>query len=358
MYPMLEINLRKIYENTKVIVKLCEKMNISVSGVVKGSNADSKVIEQFINGGCKIIASSRMRQIKYIKNNYQDIENMLIRLPMNNEIEELVQHVDISLNSEKDTIDEIEYECKKQNKTHKVILMMDLGDLREGIIDEEEFINLSLYIENRLEKVKLYGVGTNLSCYGSVKPTVRNLSKLCDIATIIEDKINRKLDIISGGATTTIPLILSNQIPKKVNNLRIGEAILLGRDLEHYWKCNINLNKDTFILKTKIIEIKKKPSHPMGELFIDCFGNENTYLDKGIRKRAILAAGKQDFVFHSDLIPIDKEIEIVGSSSDHLIIDIQQCKKEYKVGDIVEFEMFYAPMLYLTESPDVEKKYV
>jgi predicted amino acid racemase len=278
---------------------------------------------------------------------------------MISEIGEVVKYADISLNSELETINKIENECRKQNKKHKIILMMDLGDLREGILDEDEFINTVLYIENNLKYVKLYGIGTNLSCYGSIKPTYKNLNKLCNVGIKIENKIGRDLDIISGGATTTLPLILENNIPKKINNLRIGEAILVGRDLIDYWGYDLKqIHKDTIILKAEVIELKSKPSYPIGDMFIDAFGNKPIYEDRGIRKRAIVGIGKQDFVFHDSLIPLDEGIKIVGSSSDHLIIDIQDSTKNIELGDVINFGMFYPNVLFLTVSEYVKKEYI
>lgn len=358
-YPLLEINLKKIYENTNYIADLCENLGINIAGVVKGVNAPLEVSEIMLEGGCRYIASSRLEQLVNLQKKGLKSENMLIRMPMIGEIEEIVRYVDISLNSELETIKKIEEECKNQNKNHKIILMMDLGDLREGIWDEEEFINTALYIENNFKYVKLYGVGTNLSCYGSIKPTYENLNKLCNIAIKIENKIDRELDIISGGATTTLPLVLDNNIPNKINNLRIGEAILVGRDLVDYWGYDIKqIHKDTIVLKAEVIELKNKPSYPIGEMFIDAFGNKPVYEDRGIRKRAILAIGKQDFVFPDSLIPLDEGIEIVGSSSDHLIIDIENAAKKIEIGDIINFGMFYPNVLFLTASDSVNKEYV
>jgi predicted amino acid racemase len=355
-YPILEINLDKIYHNVKSIVDLCGKKGISVAGVVKGFNGLPKVVEEFVKAGCKYIASSRMDQIIKLKEYGIKAPMMLIRIPMFSEIEDLVKYIDISLNSELETLNLIEKECIRQNKKHKVILMFDLGDLREGVFDEEEFIELALYVEKELNNVKLYGIGTNLGCYGSIKPTENNLGRLCNIAEDIEKRINRKLDIISGGATTSIPLIIDNKMPYRINNLRIGEGMILAKDLDEYWGYDMSfMHQDTFILKAQVVEIKDKPSHPIGEIFIDAFGNMPKYEDKGIRKRAILAIGKQDFGFHDKIIPKTKGVEIIGSSSDHLIVDIENCVEEVKLGDIIEFYLYYPAMLYLTSSKSVTK---
>lgn len=358
-YPLLEINLNKIADNTKYLVDLCNKNNISIAGVIKGVNADEEVVNVLADGGCKYLASSRIEQLTDLKGKNIEKETMLIRMPMKHEIKEVVKHIDISLNSEINTINLLEKECKKQKKEHKIILMVDLGDLREGFFNKEELIDITLYIENNLEYVKLYGIGTNLSCYGSIKPSHENLSYLCEIAQDIEDKIGRKLDIISGGSTTSLPLLFDNKMPSKINNLRIGEALIIGRDLIDYWGYDLDkMHKDTMILKAEVIEIKEKPTYPIGEMFLDAFGNKPVYEDRGIRKRAILAVGKQDFVNDRDLVPLDENIEIVGSSSDHLIVDIQDSETNFQVGDIMSFGMFYSNALYLTSSKYVNKHYI
>jgi len=110
------------------------------------------------------------------------------------------------------------------------------------------------------------------------------------------------------------------------------------------------LNKDVFTLRAEIIEIKDKPSYPAGEIFVDCFGNKGVYIDRGIRKRAILGVGKVDFSLDSQLEPRLQGLEVLGSSSDHLIVDVQDCKEELKVGDILEFGLRYSTMVFLTGS--------
>lgn len=358
-YPLLEINLNKIADNTKYLVDLCNENDISVAGVIKGVNAEEKVVEILADNGCKYIASSRIEQLTNLKEKYIEKETMLIRMPMKSELKELVKYIDISLNSEIRTINLIEKECKKQNKEHKIVLMMDLGDLREGFFNKDDLMDTALYIEHNLEYVRLYGIGTNLSCYGSIKPSYENLSYMCEIAEEIENKIGRKLDMVSGGSTTSLPLLFDKKIPPKINNLRVGEALIIGRDLIDYWGYNLDkMHKDTMILKAEIIEIKEKPTYPIGEMFLDAFGNKPVYEDKGVRKRAILAVGRQDFVNDRDLVPLEEGVEIVGSSSDHLIVDIQDSKTNFQVGDVISFGMFYSNALYLTASKYVTKNYI
>lgn len=358
-FPKLEINLKKIYENTVKVKELCHKSGITVAGVVKLMNSMPEITEAMVAGGCDYIATSRINQIIKLKKAGIEKPLMLIRIPMKSEINQVVEYADISLNSEMDTLYEINKESSRQNKIHKVILMMDLGDLREGVIDEDEFISMCLWVENKLKNIHLYGIGTNLGCYGAIVPTEDNLGKLCCVAEKIEAEMGRKLEVISGGATSSLTLLADGKMPKKVNNLRIGEGILVARDLEEIWKYNIvDLHKDTFLLKAQIIEVKDKPSHPIGKIFIDAFGNTPTYEDRGIRRRALLGIGKQDLVNTDNLIPLDENIKVMGGSSDHLIIDIEDCHKNYKVGDIVEFHMYYQHLLYLSHEEDINKIFI
>ena len=356
-YPILEINLNKLYENVSQIVKRCEENSIEVAGVVKGFNSLPELIEVFIRGGCTEIATSRINQIIDFRDNIIK-PFMLIRIPMLSEIKDLVKYVDISLNSELETIEEINNECTIQDKKHKVILMVDLGDLREGFWDLNELIDAACHIENNLSNVKLYGIGTNLGCYGAIKPTEDKMNELCEIAELIEEKIDRKLDIISGGATSSLPLVLQNKMPERINHLRIGEGIILARDLQDIWGLDMSyMHKDVFTLKAEIIEIRNKITYPSGEIFIDGFGKHPEYEDRGIRNRAILGIGKLDYALNDKIIPRKKGIEIIGSSSDHMIIDVERTEEKFKLGDIVEFDICYPAMMYLTNSKDILIRY-
>lgn len=358
-YPILEIDYNKILHNASQMQEKCSNYNVSISGVIKGMNGAFEIAKAFTEAQHKYLASSRLRELKIIADSALDIPLMLIRLPMLSEIDKMIQYVDISVNSELEVIKAIEEACIKYNKQHKVILMMDLGDLREGYYSEKEIIEVAKFIEFNLVHVELYGIGTNLSCYGSVMPTTKNMTKLVDIAELIENIINRKLDLISGGATTSIPLLLEGDMPKRINNLRIGEGILLAVDLQDFHGLDMgDFYQDAILLKAEIIEIKTKDSYPVGKLSIDAFGNKPTYSDIGKRKRALVALGKKDIGSHEKLIAIEPGIKIIGSSSDHLIIDIDETEKDYTIGDIISFRLYYPAMLYSSQSPDVEKKFI
>ena len=126
------------------------------------------------------------------------------------------------------------------------------------------------------------------------------MNELVSIAEAVESAIGRKLEIISGGATSSYPLVLEGAMPPRINHLRIGEGILLAYDLKEIWGLDMSgMRQDVFTLKAEVVEVREKPSHPVGEIFIDCFGRKPEYEDRGIRKRAILAMGKLDFALET-----------------------------------------------------------
>ncbi|MHC1722108.1 MAG: alanine racemase [Aminipila sp.] len=353
-YPQLEVDLKKFRHNIDCMVKLCHEKGIDVAGVIKGFHAIPEMVKEFDNSDCKYIATSRMEQIIDSKEIGCKKPFFLIRVPMLSEIEDLVKYVEYSLNSELTVMDKINAECQKQGKRHGVVLMADLGDLREGFWDVDEMVKAASYVENQLEYVDLMGIGTNLGCYGSIKATPEKMDELIGIAEKIEAVIGRKLDIISGGGTTSAPMVFDGTMPERINHLRIGEGIILAHDYAALFGVKADfLNQDVFTLKAEIIEVKDKPSHPVGELSFDCFGHVQTYVDRGIRRRALAALGKVDFGDSDMLIPRNDKIEILGSSSDHLILDIENCKDEIHVGDIIEFDLCYATMVYATSSKNI-----
>lgn len=350
-YPYVEVDLKKLRHNIDAVVNICKEQGISIAGVVKGFNGIPETLPLYQESGCTSIASSRLEHIEDARNLGLEGPFMLIRIPMLSEVPDLVRLADISLNSEVEVLRAINEECKKQGKTHKVILMADLGDLREGFWDVDDLVNAAVLVEKELDHLILEGIGTNLGCYGSIVATPEKMEELIQRAEAIEKAIGRQLNIISGGGTTSFPLVINRTMPERINHLRMGEGIALGKDLADLWGLDMSfLHKDVFTLRAQIIEIKDKPSYPVGEIFVDCFGNKGVYEDRGIRRRVILGIGKVDFCLDSQLEPRLPGVEVLGSSSDHLIVDIQDCKEELKVGDILEFDLRYSTMVFLTGS--------
>lgn len=354
MYPRLVIDLKKIKNNLDKITELVKGSNCSLMIVTKGYCADLEIYKILENSNIDYLADSRIQNLKEYEGTSK--ERVLLRLPMNSEVDEVVKYSDISLNSEMKTIRNLNEAAIKQNKKHKILLMIDLGDLREGIFfKNEEEIYTTVEEILQLKNIDLFGLGVNLTCYGAVIPKRDNLSVLVEIAEKIEHKYNIKLSMISGGNSSSVYLIDKKELPEGINNLRVGEAFLLGGETA-YSQMLEGFYDDAFTLEAEIIELKEKQSIPIGETGVDAFGNTPVYEDRGVIKRAIIAVGRQD-VDPDNLHPIDSKIDILGASSDHLILDTSKSDRQYNVGDIVNFKLSYSSLLRATTSGYVGREY-
>lgn len=350
-YPCVEVDLAKLTHNVKTILAMCNEKHIDVSMVTKVFCAQRPIVEAILQAGIKSVADSRVLNLKEIYD--LDCTKIMLRIPMGSEVHNVVQYSDLSFNSELATITKLGLAAKDLNKTHNIVLMVDLGDLREGVLIPDVIKTVEKIIE--IDNVNLIGLGTNLSCYGGVIPDKANLGKLIELKLDVEKTFGLTLSVISGGNSSSLYMVMNNTMPKEINQLRIGESIVLGRE-SAYGRPVPNCYEDAFILKGEIIEIKSKPTLPRGIIGMDAFGNKPNFKDKGIRKRAIIAVGRQDIRLEG-LIPIDKNISTFGASSDHLIIDATDCEKELIVGDIVDFKIDYGCLLAAMTSPYVEKYY-
>jgi predicted amino acid racemase len=87
---------------------------------------------------------------------------------------------------------------------------------------------------------------------------------------------------------------------------------------------------------------------------MDAFGNTPVFVDRGLMKRALVAIGRQD-VRVEGLTPVDPSVEIIGASSDHLILDVTHSEQDYEVGGVISFNVDYGALLTLMTSKYVEK---
>lgn len=350
-YPKITINKNKLKENVEILVDICKRDGISPGGVTKVFSGNSELVNILIEGGIEFLADSRIENLEEFKD--IPLAKLMLRLPMLSEVEKIVEYADMSLNSELLTIKKLSEVALEKEKVHKIILMIDLGDLREGIFEESEVYELIKDII-KLKGIKLIGLGTNLTCHGGVIPTHHNLKRLSEIKEKIEEKFKLNIEILSGGNSSSLHLLEKNDMPAQINQLRLGESLILGRETAYGNRIK-GTHSDVFQLITELIEIREKPSIPIGEIGLDAFGRKPTFIDKGKRKRGICAIGKQDIDIE-DLIAVDKNINIIGQSSDHLIVDLTDSKDEYKLGDKVKFDLNYGGILKLMTSKYVCKE--
>ncbi|MCP4296607.1 MAG: alanine/ornithine racemase family PLP-dependent enzyme, partial [Proteobacteria bacterium] len=298
--PEIVIDIQKISENTKNLVDFCRSRGISVTGVTKVTCGMPLVAQAMLSGGVSSLGESRIENIQRLRSSGINAPVMMLRIPPLSRVDEIVSTVDISLNSELSVIKSLSEAAIRKGKIHKIVLMIDLGDLREGIWPSD-LIDIAGEVVN-LKGVKIAGVGTNLTCFGGVLPSRKNMNELVGYAGKIEDTFGIDLEIISGGNSSSLPLLMEGGMPKRINHLRLGESIVLGRETVggSIWP---GCHHDAFQLAAEVIELKKKPSVPIGETGMDAFGETPVFSDRGEILRAILSVGREDVVI-DNLTPV------------------------------------------------------
>ena len=348
--PRIEISLPQIRDNARMLTDLYGQKGISVMGVSKAVLGEPSIVEAMLQGGVRFVADSRIENIEKMKAAGISTQFVLLRTPLS-QAESVVKSADISLNTELETLKKLSYYAKVHHKIHRVILMIELGDLREGILpnDISRFVRKTL----ALPHIKIAGIGCNLACYGGVKPDDNNMHELSHLFDSIEKEFHIGLAIISGGNSANYEWYKSTKDVGHINNLRLGESILLGLETVNR-KTIPGLHTGAFQLVAEVIESKKKPSLPFGEIGQDAFGNVPVFQDQGIHQRVIIALGKQDIMVSS--LKSNNSLTILGSSSDHIIVESK--KNNLKVGDEVNFNLDYGGLLAAMTSPFIKKHFV
>ncbi len=311
-------------------------------------------LKEVLNLGPSQVCDSRLSNLKIIKEINPHVETIYIKPPAKNILKNLVRYADISFNTQYETIKGISKEAVKQGVIHKIIIMVEMGDLREGV-QGKDLPQLYAQIHN-LKGIEVIGLGTNLNCLHGVMPSNEKLQELCKYKMIIEKEFKKSLPFISGGTTVTLPLLLNSKVfPKEVNHFRIGEALFFGADLVND-KTLKGMYPFTFELEAQVIEASVKPSEPYGELGLNPLGMKHKPNKSGNTniRRAILDIGVLD-VAPQFLIPKNRQIKVIGASSDMLVVDTTKTQHKYPVGSTMKFELKYMGALSLLNSRYVDK---
>ncbi|WP_339834054.1 alanine/ornithine racemase family PLP-dependent enzyme [uncultured Flavobacterium sp.] len=352
----LKLYKQKLKENFTFLDTIFKERNIEWGVVTKLLCGNTIYLNEVIDLGVMEMHDSRISNLRKIKKLNPNIQTVYIKPPSKLNIEKIVKYADVSFNTEIYTIKLLSEEAKRQNKTHKIIIMIEMGDLREGVLGEEL---MSFYEQIfSLPNIEIRGIGTNLNCLSGVMPTQDKLIQLSLYKQLIEAKFNVKIPWVSGGTSVAIPLMLKNARPMAVNHFRVGEALFFAKDL-FTGETIEGMHNDVFKLYAEIIEITEKPNNPTGELGENVAGHtyeidENTDLSE-TSLRAILDFGLLDMQ-PQYLSPTDDSITIIDSSSDMTVIDISNAKNKYKMGDLVSFDLQYMGALYLLNSDYIEKR--
>ena len=344
----------KLASNYQHLSRLFAEHDIEWAVVSKMLCGNRAYLEELIGLGSRSICDSRISNLATVKDIDPDVETIYIKPPAKRSIADVVRHADVSFNTERYTIELLSAEAGRQGKVHRVIIMIELGDLREGIMGSHliEFYESIL----NLPHIEVAGIGANLNCLNGVMPSEDKLIQMSLYEQLIEAKFNVSIPWVSGGTSVIIPLLHRGQVPAGINHFRVGEALYFGNNLITEEPME-GMHTDVFKLFAEVIEITEKPRVPIGYLGENPSGESFEIDEDDYGKssyRAILDIGLLD-VDASYLLPDDEKLQFLGASSDMLVLDLGDDHARYKVGDLVSFNLKYMGALNLLNSDYIEK---
>ena len=362
----LIIQTEKIKNNIKYLSEYFDEHDIHWSLITKVFSGDKEFLKNILTDDVieKInsIGDSRLTSLKNLKAVNPKMRTIYIKPPAEVYAKEVVKYADISLNSSFGTIKVLNEEAKKIGKTHQIIIMIELGELREGVKRSD----IMEFYENvfDLSNIEVIGIGSNLGCMYGVAPTYDKLLQLSLYKELISAKFEKNLKFISGGTSITLPLVEQKSVPKDINHFRVGEAAFFGLSPLNNEKFK-DLSTDTFEFSANIIELDEKQIVPDGIISDSNIGHTAQYDEKDIHEttvKAILDFGMLD-VDKEDIEALDDDIHFVGITSDMIVVDIgsnrtKDGKKKYGIGDKITFKPNYMAVARLLNSKFIDKQFV
>lgn len=332
---------------------LAARKGIAVSGVTKACCGDRRVADAMLRGGIASIADARLSNLLKLRRGGCTAKMLMLRPPMREEIGQLVGHVEMSIHTEASTLRELSRAASSRADAHRVVLMVEMGDRREGVMPQD--LPEMARVVRGLPGLELHGLAMNLACFAGVAPTAAKVEEFTSLVELVEKIAGRPMTIVSGGNSANFDLLLDPAAdPLRINHLRVGEGILLGRETQDRTPLPGTF-QNAFLLECQIVEMKHKPSLPDGTIKQDAFGQYRRFEDQGVTLRGIMAIGRQDVWFES-LRPVDDNVRILGASSDLLVAQFNTPR--YRVGDAVAFMVNYESLMHLFSSSYVRKRYV
>ncbi len=346
--PRIEIDLDKIHHNVHTLCQRLACCGITVTGVTKAFLGRTEIANTFVRAGLQSLGDSRIENIKAMRHAHVTASMTLIRAPMLSQIRDVVVHCDISFNTEIETIRRLSAMARTLSRTHAIVLMVELGDLREGIMPE----NLGSVVQEiiRLPNIVLKGIGSNLACFSGVSPDSANMAELSALAYFIEARFGLTVDVVSGGNSANLEWAFSGEDTGRITDLRLGESLLLGLETLHRNTID-GLYTDAISIVAEVIESKLKPTQPRGTIAQTAFGGTPDTRVAGNAVQTILAIGNQD----TDTLGLTPPsgMRILGASGDHLVMDTGS---EYMaIGSELSLRPNYSALIRAMTSPSLSK---
>jgi ornithine racemase len=337
MTVTIRADCERVRANAAAVVAMCAARKIEVLGVTKCCCGEPALARAMLSGGITMLGDSRLDNVRRLREAGVDCEVWLLRAPALSEIDDVVGSTQVSLNSEVTVVRALSAAAQRQATRHGVLLMIDTGDRREGVLPEVA-VPVAEAIE-ALPGIDLVGVGTIVAEICGALPTRDNHQLIVDVAEEIEEALGRRLRWISGGISSSLPFVDDGTMPGRINHLRVGESILIGTEETTGYSLPIP-HREVFFVTAEVIEVIRKPWMPVGPLGPDGNMCVRQWEDRGSRRRAIVALGEQD-MRTQHLAPRRPGVEIIGATSDHLVLDVEDAQPSVHVGESLDFVARY-----------------
>jgi len=350
----LVIDLNALHHNIRKIDQWVLGHGASWSLVTKAMCGHEEVLQGLALMGVRSMADSRLANLSAIRNLKQPTESWYLRLPHYPALEKVVELADISLNTEFEIIKALDREAARQDKIHRIIIMIELGDLREGVLPGSLMPLYDKIFD--FPNIEVLGIGSNLGCLSGAVPSIDQFSQLVMIHELLQLKFKRPLPLVSGGTSAVIPLLRDGSLPKAVNHFRIGESVFLGTDLVNgNWL--VDLRNDAVTLEVEVVEIKEKSLAPQGETtdMTPFESLQTTVPSPGSRGyRAVITVGQLDTEV-AGLSPLNPDYELVGASSDLTVVNVGDNRENLRPGSIISFRPSYGALVRLMAGKYIDK---
>ena len=345
----LEIDLTKIGANARTLVDRTAKRGVTVTAVTKALLGAPQLARSLVDAGVVELGDSRLENIERMRHAHVTSPMLLIRSPMPSQIDRVVRLGMTSVNTEPDVLTALADAARVYGLVHDVMIMVELGDLRDGVMPQ--CLHAVVRHIRRLPSLRIAAIGANLACRSGIVPTDENMGELSRVVGAVESMFGVEIGTVSGGNSANLGWLADTEHLGRINNLRLGESILLGRDpLDR--RPIAGLHTDAITLVGEVIESSRKPTQPWGRSAQAAFGQEPARIDRGSIWQTIVAVGRQD-IDPDDVRCIDGSTVLAGSS-DHLLLETAGLMRP---GAPVRFEPGYSALLRSMTSPFVEKDF-
>lgn len=336
--------------NLERLRELLASHGASFTVVTKSLCGHADAIGALRDLGVTSMADSRLPNLETLGRVTGDVTRWYLRPPHHSELGRVVSACDISLNSELCTLRLLDAEARRQGRRHGVVIMVELGDLREGLLPGSL---VDVYAQAiKLRNIDVVGIGANLGCLSGVVPSQEQLMQLAMYHELLELKFGRPIPLVSAGTSAVLPLLMEGGLPPAITHFRVGESLFLGTDLVHGGTLD-GFRDDAVVVEAEIIEIKEKSLVAQGEVSdvapFEATGGEAS-LSPGSRGfRALVDIGQVDTDV-GGLVPLDPGHQVAGASSDITVVNVGSETGGLRVGDWLRFGVGYSAFVRLMSS--------